>query len=348
VFILRVDDLAYHLFVPSDAKTWLASVQTFKVRDGFILANSPVANILKLATVCAGAGFIALGCIENAEHLKDLRGVLCGGNQDFVYSAHAYGPLAVADTPQHGLGGSWAMQPGIADVVSDWAFSYDPAFVRESFYKTSLPTGTGHVAVKHLTSPADMHAWLATDPTDASAGFGTSCRDQERRDFPEGDWLWSALEALTGATTCAQAKPFCDLNSSPLVRLLCPTTCGCFDAASGLFVDEGCRPDCLRDEPSFTASLQAASCQDLQLPGDPRSVAWQRWWGGFNASDRHQAPDEVVSFARDAQGDCSFLLTQDWARDYFCHGAARPGTPLCPVSCGCPSVSARWCPESCG
>ena len=43
-------------------------------------------------------------------------------------------------------------------------------------------------------------------------------------DWWEAEWLWPTLEALTGARSCADVKPFCERKDLPLVRMVCPQT----------------------------------------------------------------------------------------------------------------------------
>ncbi|OLP86128.1 hypothetical protein AK812_SmicGene32794 [Symbiodinium microadriaticum] len=343
VMILGLDEVAYKLLVPRPAKTYAGAIRTFMFQDGHKTnAGCTLAALGKLGALVLSVAFlITFGCLHSGVVADEVRDVLCGGNVDFVTSLHpSLGLPIVLDTESY--------DSVRAEQIRSWASSYVPQ-PDQAFFNVTLPQGT--VAVRRVGSYEELQAYLAlTDREASEQGFGTGCQDLGR-DSPEGAWLWPAL-AAAGASNCQQAYSLCDRRDLPLARMLCPETCGCLDSASGLYVSNGCRQLCHQELDTFNESLRAMPCEDLRAQGDYRRTAWSRWWAGFyQAHDNDSTVEEsMIDFARNgAQGDCSFLNTQDAIRDRFCRGGSdRPGTAICPVTCGCASgTTSDWCPSSC-
>ncbi|CAE6970180.1 unnamed protein product [Symbiodinium natans] len=337
VMVLELDDLAYKLLTAHNRKAYLGSITTFVIQEGHQTLGCSLAMVVRLLGLFLTViFFISFRCVHSAELGQEINSVLCGGNVDFVFSTHpSLGAPIVLDT--HSL------ESG-AQQTHAWAFSYERQADQAMF---NITLQQGQVAVKRAASVEELQAYLALTDRQASDGFVTGCEDLGRESL-EGAWLWPAMEAA-GASNCQQAKPFCDRRDMPLARLLCPTTCGCFDAASGLFAGNGCRQRCYQEADLFNRTLSTAPCEDLESQGDDRSPAWSRWWQGFRQaySNMTSIDPSTLTFAA---GPCSFLTMQeDHIRDYFCHGGNdRPGTALCPVTCGCASGTiSKWCPSTC-
>ncbi|CAE7783725.1 unnamed protein product [Symbiodinium sp. CCMP2592] len=343
VMILGLDELAYKLLVPRPAKTYAGAIRTFMFQDGHkTTPGCTLAAIGKLGALVLSVAFlITFGCLHSGVVADEVSAVLCGGNVDFVTSLHpSLGVPIVLDTESH--------DSAKAEQIRSWALSYVPQPDQAYFNITLLQ---GAVAVRRVGSYEELQAYLAlTDREASEQGFGTGCQDLGR-DSSEGAWLWPSL-AAAGASNCQQAYSLCDRRDLPLARMLCPETCGCLDSAAGLYVSNGCRQLCLQEVDTFNESLRTTPCEDLRAQGDYRRTAWSRWWAGFyQAHDNDSTVEEaMIDFARNgAQGDCSFLNTQDSIRDRFCRGGSdRPGTAICPVTCGCTSGAiSDWCPSSC-
>eukprot|EP00438_Fugacium_kawagutii_P034589 Skav208729 [mRNA] locus=scaffold615:197859:216819:+ [translate_table: standard] len=275
-------------------------------------------------------------------------------------------------------------------LVADFVREYNPDEV------TSLPSGTmwrhkfsdyGNVGVKYVDSVKALRSWLKMKVEDASEhtdnpddkdwqhkSYMTSCADTsweggEFRDengsgscktLPcnQADWLWSTVKSITGgATDCQQARPFCDDAGFPLVRMMCPETCGCTRADSGLFAANGCRKKCQKED-EFKKSLIETTCES---PSIHESEAWKRWWKGYyetyNVEGRLKGNDSPsLNFAKSGgHGNCSFLWSDRdlwWARKELCRSEGyanhRPGTLFCPASC-CNDANitgVEWCPPN--
>ncbi|CAE7696750.1 unnamed protein product, partial [Symbiodinium sp. CCMP2456] len=356
IFILEIDDLIYKVLVPAHAKKYMASIQKFLVKEEQQMYIFNLSSLLKLVVLTAVILIlITTTLLPNTRQAESVREMICGGNRDFVYGSHpTIGPIFVTDTTEYDLKNAENMLPGIANLVEDVVFNYDPKEVKDFMWRSTL--SRGELAVKHLPTVTEMQVWLdmpesqASEETDfGSRSYGTFCEDRSR-DFWEGDWLWPTIETLTGATDCASAKPFCERRDLPLVRMTCPQTCGCVDPLAGLYVDNGCRQLCMETD-AFQAALGDAVCQDLAH--EEHELAWQRWWSGFYSNERGvwSEENEMMTFAREgAVGNCSFLLSQEWMARTFCqHRQNRPGSLICPEACGCAgsSTDLLWCPTSC-
>lgn len=260
------------------------------------------------------------------------------------------------------------MLPGMLPLLRDVARTYkaSDAASQDRMWRSEL-YGLP-VAVKHLPTVTEFNTWLTMDQFEVADHstygfgnwFGNTCEDQDR-DFWEGDWLWSTASALTGATDCASAEPFCSHGSLPLIRMLCPETCGCTWAASGQYLSNGCRSLC-KSEPGF---FQDMACKDFEV-NETRKASWDQFWSIFYSSNKGiwEEDHELMVFAKNgSNGSCSTIRSASWMINEFCfhfHNAfvaRRPLTALCPETCGCledprpesPIVTSQglWCPASC-
>lgn len=234
-------------------------------------------------------------------------------------------------------------------------------------WRSSLE-GRGEVAVKHTPTVRDFNGWLTMDQfqvADQSTygfgnWFGNTCEDQGR-DFWEGDWLWSTATALTGATDCAGAQPFCGQRDLVLIRMLCPQTCKCDTAIGGQFLSNGCRLGCTQ-EPSFLDS----PCKDFSEDEVENKESWTYFWDLFYSNNKGFWLEDhpLMVFAKNgSNGNCSVLTSESWMLNEFCfhfHNdwvARRPLTAFCPETCGClqqprpespiSTSLGLWCPSTC-
>ncbi|CAJ1358993.1 unnamed protein product [Effrenium voratum] len=359
LFILEIDDLLYSVLAPKHAMKYLNSIKEFETGSRKTWAGIDLSCILKLVMlVCTVTIFIRYGIYINALQAQTARMFLCGGNQNFVYGSHkTLGPLFLAETEDFNLTRAQNMLPGMMGLVEDVVFNFHPEKVKDYMWRTTLERGD--VAVKHVPSVEEMEAWLSMSDTEApeetaygSRSYGTFCEDKPWDDtYWEADWVWSTLQVLTGATNCAEAKPYCDKKTLPLLRMVCPQTCGCTRADSGLYVDKGCRKLC-QEESEFKQSLNQSTCADWQAGEEARKNAWRRWWKGFYDSNKGiwKEGNEMMAFARNgARGNCSFVTSEDWIPKAFCMDGRphRPASFLCPQTCGCnSSQEEKWCPVS--
>ena len=319
-----------------------------------------------LLLVVVTAIFIQCTVCQNAIEAKAAFDSLCGGNLDFVFYSHPeVGPVMVMDTKPFNLeAGNWL--PGIRQLVADVAFNYDRRDLAD-ITNWRMQVGdrkvVAQVVPKHFTQIFFAYSKLdGINAADNEVIFSTSCQD---RSPSQSEWEWSTLTAMTGATNCREAQPFCDNRSFPLVRMVCPETCGCTVVDSGMLIATGCKERC-QNERAFKASQENASCLDYSMyhTDDNRSQSWRRYWQDWgelmgslatNATDK-QEMQELFAFL--AFGDCSFI---DGIEDFVCQPEkdsifsgdsapmkVRSASWACPETCGCSDQEGgAFCPK-CG
>lgn len=368
VFVLEIDELFFELFAPHHASRFVTSVARVENQTRKAWAYNLASSLQLLAFLGVVVAFVSLEVVSNTHSAREVRDIICSGNQDFIIESHTkVGPIFVTDTSPFEDGNlDNKMLPGMLPLLREVSENYKPGAI-DWMWRGTLE-GRGAVAVKHTPTVRDFNGWLTMDQfqvADQSTygfgnWFGNSCKDQGR-DFWEGDWLWSTATALTGATDCASAEPFCGEGNLPLIRMLCPETCKCSTAIAGQFLSNGCRLGC-KDEPGF----MNVSCEDFGEDDVEKKEAWDYYWGLFYTSNKGlwQEDHELMVFAKNgSQGNCSVLKSASWMRDEFCfhyHNdwvARRPLTAFCPETCGClqtprpeSSISTSigsWCPSTC-
>lgn len=358
LFILDIDDLLYKVLAPKHAMQYLTSLHKFSGGSRKTWAGMDLSSLIKLLVlVVTTVLFCRLSIWENAKEASDANEILCGGNRNFVYGSHrTLGPIFVADTDPYNITRAASLLRGIRPLVNDVVFNFDSDQVADYMWRTNL-SSRGSVAVKHLPSVEELQVWLDKSDNEApeetgfgSKSYGTKCKDMPwNKSYWEADWVWSTMKVLTGAKNCKEARPFCDQRELPLVRMVCPETCGCTLPDSGLFVDNGCRQKC-QEEKEFQQKLNSSECKDSTEIHE--SKGWQRWWKGFyNANvDLWDKANVMMKFGKDGgkAGNCSFITSETWIANTFCShsGGKRPGTIFCPVACCKITGHGDWCPTS--
>ena len=368
VFVLEIDELLFELFAPHHASRFVTSISRVENQQRPAWVYNLISSLQLLAFLGIVVAFVSLEVVGNTESARAVRNIICNGNQDFIIESHTkVGPIFVTDTSPFEDGNlDNKMLPGILPLLQDVSKAYQPG-AKDWMWRATLES-RGAVAVKHTPTVRDFNGWLTMDQFQVadqstygfSNWFGNSCKDQGR-DFWEGDWLWSTATALTGATDCASAEPFCGERDLPLIRMLCPETCKCSTAVAGQFLSNGCRLGCT-EEPHFLNS----SCKDFSEDDVEKKKSWDYYWMQFYINNKGfwLEENELMVFAKNgSQGNCSVLASQSWMLNEFCfqyHNdwvARRPLTAFCPETCGClenprpespisTSIGA-WCPSTC-
>ena len=308
---------------------------------------------------------------NNAEAAQKVQETMCGGNVDFLIESHPhFGPILVRDTFPYNDDGS-ALQnkllEGILPLLRAVAEQYKGED-EEDFWRSVLEGDgvgvQGEVAVKHVSKEEEEFSfmdggmgWLEMDHFDIAqestiqywftgTNTGVGCHDIIATKASFETWLWSTVEALTGATTCSEARFHCNDKDIVLVRLLCPETCGCTRADSGQYNSVGCLHLC-KEEPSFKND---SLCHDFREDELDRKARWVSYW-------------QNSEYAGQPYRNCSLLEEDPWFRETFCFNLHTSGdqhraiTAFCPELCGCfedpqptddgEGMYGMWCPEAC-
>ena len=338
-------------------------------KDLFNSTGVDVYCILKLFTMTLVLVlFIGCNVIHNAKEAQQAKDLLCGGSQDFVHGIHPeLGLVAVADTKPFKAHAGFEI-PGMREVLDDVVSKYDlDAFARVGGSWGRVQEDDESPIVPHSEDGVNQLSDWVKSPLNF-ASMPVACRDQEIGGivyYPGSEipawgpasstfaaftgWAWQSLTAMTGATNCTQARTLCDDMAMPLVRVLCPDTCGCNAADSGVTFDYGCLEQCRGTVGAFRESLDQAPCQDFT--GEARrQEAWQRFWTVYWTG----SGDSLRQYL---QGNCSLIPVPRFCNFYpWTHNGQRdvklrPLTALCPETCGCAdsndSDSVTWCPKSC-
>ena len=369
VFVLEIDELFFELFAPLHASRFVISIARLDGQStkAWVYNLASVLQLLAYLGICLC--FVGLEVAGNMHSAMEVRDIICSGNQDFIIESHTkVGPIFVTDTSPFEDGNlDNKMLPGMLDLLRQVSDNYKPEEAADWMWRSTL-AGRGAVAVKHTPTVRDFNGWLTMDQfqvADQSTygfgnWFGNTCEDQGR-DFWEGDWLWSTATALTGATDCAGAQPFCGQRDLVLIRMLCPQTCKCDTALGGQFLSNGCRLGCTQ-EPSFLNS----SCKDFSEDEVENKKSWTYFWDLFYSNNKGlwQEDHQLMVFAKNgSNGNCSVLTSESWMLNEFCfhfHNdwvARRPLTAFCPETCGClqqprpespiSTSLGPWCPSTC-
>eukprot|EP00439_Symbiodinium_sp_Y106_P053565 s588_g7.t1 len=366
LFILEIDELLWKVMASRHTSQYLSSVRTLQLGPRKTWAGVDIACILRLIfIIVALVIFIQKTVCRNATQAQVARDILCGGNRDFVYYSNPQlGPIMVMDTtPFDVQGGLW--EPGIRSMLEVVVSNYDRKDVDFSDWRFNLGDlkVVAQVAPTGLTQIFTAYTQLTTvTAADNPVIFGNSCEDQTPSEL---EWEWSALTAMTGARNCSEVRHLCDNRQFPLVRMICPETCGCNVLDSGMFMDTGCRHQC-QAGPAFIASQHNTSCQDYSVSNlnDTRSGAWARYfhdWGRFLWSmspNRTAMKDLSEMLMVLTSADCSLVQELDMMDFLLCKPdpvamfggdgfpmSLRTGAWLCPESCGCSQKDSAWCPK---
>ncbi|CAE7818725.1 ARPC1B [Symbiodinium sp. CCMP2592] len=370
LFILEIDELLYKVLAPKHAIKFMSSIRALPVGHRKTWAGVDVYCVLKLFIVTLVLVlFIGCNVIHNAKEAQQAKDVLCGGNQDFVHGVHPeLGLVAVADTKPFKPHAGFEI-PGMRKVLDDVVSKYDlDTFVRVGGSWGRVQEDDESPIILHSEDGVNQLSDWVKLPLN-SASMPVACRDQEIGGIvyypgteipawgPAGStfaaftsWAWQSLTAMTGATNCTQARTFCDDMAMPLVRVLCPDTCGCNVADSGITFDYGCLEQCRGTVGAFRESLEQAPCRDFTGEAQ-RQQAWQRFWTLYWSGGSGDTLRDYL------QGNCSVVPVPKFCNFYpwTHHGQRdvelRPLTVLCPETCGCAdssdSDSVTWCPKSC-
>lgn len=265
--------------------------------------------------------------------MREVEKILCDGELDWVYSIHPqFGSRFWAETPPRNdpSGETLSVQIHLDEMV------------------LALTTRNTSVPVYEATPLAQWSPGLHALEWNTAVTIEDMALIQPCKDSDFGDQSSPLIDRLLdwfpGSESCKDVEDLCGHLQTPMLRLLCPRTCGCDSPRSGLLRHMGCPISCQRDT-AYIAALGSTDCVDPppeDLVSDP---GWMRYWHSWQHifSDLLDMSGEVVMSCQ-AAAPISFMFCDPNGRWYASIAA------FCPVTCGCNSSSVfigRFCPRSC-
>lgn len=99
VFVLEIDELFFELFAPHHASRFITSIVRVEDHPKKAWAYNLGSSLRLLAFLGVVVAFVAVEVVGNTESAREVRDIICSGNQDFIIESHTkVGPIFVTDT----------------------------------------------------------------------------------------------------------------------------------------------------------------------------------------------------------------------------------------------------------
>lgn len=344
-FVLDMDEIIFSMLLPPLVQHLTRTLQPLQRPKGpFVGVHIPLI-VVGCAAYTLGMNW---GVVQpKTDKLIAMNGTLCEGNLDFVFGIRSHtGEVVSAASAAYSRGNALSGSP-----ISEFHLAAVEEMVKaRSLAGLSSSDSMGEVKLLNEflaeTMGKTAHDWATCD----DVAFSNAS-------MPHHDAVLHAMLGGPTGHTCGDLAHLCTDPQYPLVRLLCPVSCGCRHPRSGLFLntlESGCpRNKCVYD-PSYLAELEQLPCEDpspAALAGDPGWIAyWDQMAMVFRTQRSVAAHAEAMREAAMQRG-CGILnvTMAGVAFIHFCHGDHLSGAslrPWCPVTCGCTASTAE-CPRSC-
>eukprot|EP00927_Polykrikos_kofoidii_P008655 TRINITY_DN13605_c0_g1_i2.p1 TRINITY_DN13605_c0_g1~~TRINITY_DN13605_c0_g1_i2.p1 ORF type:complete len:703 (+),score=85.02 TRINITY_DN13605_c0_g1_i2:127-2235(+) len=291
-FVLTLDELLFHTIVPcvvQDAVSEVAPMK-FKRNRWNLEAFFPLFIVLAIPIVVY---FTTVE--ENIRLMMNVKKTMCAGNKDFVGAKagtrimNAVQTVPYSDDSLHETYEFRAVNDLIhaGDLTDTSRFE----FVRwhhkgEESFQDSLTDDWLSVPTRAACLDFDNAPFTQLLLDEYPFYFQTSRAIVD----PDG------TKGLSSEFVCSEYKPFCDESTYSIVRWLCPLTCGCDDATSGLLFGRqgpwgGCAFACeaaLRQEQNLPCSDLSVTSIAAKDAADTR--AWERYWKSYYNLVAERAP----------------------------------------------------------
>eukprot|EP00927_Polykrikos_kofoidii_P046478 TRINITY_DN4070_c0_g2_i4.p1 TRINITY_DN4070_c0_g2~~TRINITY_DN4070_c0_g2_i4.p1 ORF type:complete len:533 (-),score=44.46 TRINITY_DN4070_c0_g2_i4:42-1451(-) len=339
-FVLALDELLFQAILPSTVVNIVKRMKLLKYRR----ARWNLEAVLPFIVACFAVGAVYRAFIvANIYGMQSVRRELCQGNTEFVSAKNELGVMVGHKT------GKFAK-----DTVME---RYESQAVWEVVSrKNPGPPFSFNLSRFFDDGELAFQSALAKSAIDQS-------KSGECRDRPSGKryklferTLVAALAQGSGRSfphvfDCSHYQPVCDNFRYPLMRVLCPVTCGCNDLTSGLLFSEisvfgGCPRSCREN---ILKQIDNVACLDLPVASTALQhgvlrLSWKRYWETFSSFFEafSQANDQMKDFyaARIAIG-CKNLSRDPVTNTDFC--SAKAGIL---ATYGLTSIAA-FCPDTC-
>lgn len=315
--VTEVDRLVYNTLMPKIARALMIRVQRLEMP----MPLTGRALITYLFGTVFISGMVIFVMLPTMDTMEDVRNQLCGGERNFVFGTHPdTGVVLYAPSPPSATG----LETHARQAVSDLAWK-----------------PTGQTRAQEVADVWTLRQKLSQPIDGLAAEY--PCTD---RALSVNDPLTMALRAATGTTSgaCAHLSAFCAEASQPLMRLLCPVTCGCDDPLTPRLHASGCPVAACRVSTAWSAFTSSVStvCSDQTAAALNSTAAWVSYWTALQAANL--ATDTQVQKAM--QEGCSGL---SGGLRRYCGDSPPYGSlsAFCPVTCQCAVERHQACPHTC-
>eukprot|EP00927_Polykrikos_kofoidii_P037885 TRINITY_DN3208_c0_g2_i1.p1 TRINITY_DN3208_c0_g2~~TRINITY_DN3208_c0_g2_i1.p1 ORF type:complete len:697 (+),score=80.83 TRINITY_DN3208_c0_g2_i1:82-2172(+) len=342
-FVLELDDLLFHAMLPVKVQRVLNKMKPMKFTPLAWNLESIIAMILTVSTIATAYFGIV---VNNVETMLRVRHEICGGFKEFVAEKTFQGVMVARRT---------------ARIVHEDVHAYEFQAVRD-LVKAENPESDASF---------DLMMWFNRNVADFERSVTTphallgdlACVDQDRGPLEqwfrrEQRWLFNTVIALLvqgegmafpGEFSCGDYRDFCDDSGYPLLRAVCPETCGCSESTSGMPLS-GCDPRC---KSRVREQVATAACVDLPVTSTaPRdaavSSAWKRYWNGVAVNAENLMASDGAVFEQHAASDCNFS-SATYCSEHFDLPRKldlRSIAAFCPHTC-CEGLDPLSRPEEC-
>lgn len=352
-FVLECDELVHKSLSPAGVKQLIRILEPMKVpKWQRPITGKGLALLPWLFLSVFVGGVIMHDLVPTMASMNEAYHWLCGGQLDFVYEVDALGRMSFSKTSlDKGMIGA---EEARLEIVSQVVNADDQAFGRYTGYPFHVTKDRKSIAD---FVPIQRLLDIGKRKTAQIVKTKGACIDDTGLDIG-GD-----LYVVTGdlsISNCSGVAPYCLQTGIPLVRMLCPQTCGCSSPTSGLMRpranpnswagEDGCPVACYRSL-AWNASMGALPCVDTSA----KQLRAGRGWAGLIESLKQKM--QYLQLDRHLR-NASHLLDLMWTEGCgsieqsrvlveFCRGGLAA---FCPVACRCTASSASresMCPPAC-
>lgn len=126
--MLEIDELFFELFAPHHASRFVTSVARVENQTRKAWAYNLASSLQLLAFLGVVVAFVSLEVVSNTHSAREVRDIICSGNQDFIIESHTkVGPIFVTDTSPFEDGNlDNKMLPGMLPLLREVSENYKP------------------------------------------------------------------------------------------------------------------------------------------------------------------------------------------------------------------------------
>jgi len=238
-FVRDIDELLYATMTPLSFERLLCSVQPL---DAPIIPKRPVFTILLVSGFLA---YIMSEIIQNNEETLGWLDDACGGSKDFVIGYHPVLDIYWSASTSDADGGT-NVDDGMYSAVTEM-MSFTQSSEDECFPICFQPTHSQLVSSSVIDNLVDSEVYKVGDSV-----MRKGCADKT----PSGTPFWESVQNQVSTysqrpaseyLSCEDLKVVCGIAKFPLVRMLCPVTCGCYATYPWSATNWGCAEKCQLD-----------------------------------------------------------------------------------------------------